>query len=292
MTDAPYTPPEVWTWDKENGGQFANINRPIAGPTHDKELPVGKHPLQLYSLATPNGVKGDDHARGAAGGRPQGRRIRRLADQHQRGRPVRLGLRRRQSEFEDPGADGPQRRPAGRASSNPARSCSISPRSSAPSCPTEQPARTECLNWLFWQMGSAPYLGGGFGHFYAYAPEKWEYPINRFAMEVKRQIDVLDRRLAETEYLGGRRIHHRRHGGLAVVWRPGEGRLYGDAANSSRSHELQERAALGRRDRAAPRGEARPHGQPRHRRSCRASCTNATTLRDFETQTQDKLEKA
>ena len=197
-----YVPPKVWTWDKENGGKFASINRPISGATHEKELPVGKHPLQLYSKGTPNGVKvtimleellarghsgaeydawmieigdGDQFSSGFVGANPNSK-IPALVD-HSGDTPVRVFesgsilfyLAEKFGEF----------------------------------LPTEIPARTECMNWLFWQMGSAPYLGGGFGHFYNYAPQKWEYPINRFSMEVKRQLDVLDKHLAENHYMAG-----------------------------------------------------------------------------------------
>jgi GST-like protein len=197
-----YVPPKVWTWDAASGGKFANINRPIAGPTLEKELQVGKHPLQLYSLATPNGVKvtvmleellalghtgaeydawlinigeGDQFGSGFVDVNPNSK-IPALMD-HSTDTPTRvfesgailLYLAEKFGEF-------------------------------LPKDPTE---RTETLSWLFWLMGSAPYLGGGFGHFYAYAPEKFEYAINRFSMEAKRQMDVLDRRLAESEYLGG-----------------------------------------------------------------------------------------
>ncbi|MFN4159785.1 MAG: glutathione-dependent disulfide-bond oxidoreductase [Gemmobacter sp.] len=200
MTDA-YTPPKVWTWDAENGGQFANINRPIAGATHDRDLPRGRHPLQLYSLATPNGQKvtilleellekghaadydawlieigkGDQFGSGFVGVNPNSK-IPALLD-HATTPPTRvfesasilLYLAEKFGDF----------------------------------LPTDHAARTECLNWLFWQMGSAPYLGGGFGHFYKYAPTKMEYPINRFAMEVKRQLDVLDRHLADHPFMAG-----------------------------------------------------------------------------------------
>ncbi|HSP59038.1 MAG TPA: glutathione-dependent disulfide-bond oxidoreductase [Halomonas sp.] len=200
--DNDYTPPAVWTWEKASGGQFASINRPIAGPTHDQPLPVGKHPFQLYSLATPNGVKvtvmfeellalghtkaeydawlikigdGDQFGSGFVEVNPNSK-IPALMD-HSTNPPIRvfesgailLYLAEKFDEF----------------------------------LPHEPAARTETLNWLFWQMGSGPFLGGGFGHFYAYAPEKLEYPIDRFAMEVKRQLDVLDRRLAENRYLAG-----------------------------------------------------------------------------------------
>ena len=202
---SPYAPPKVWTWNKENGGRFANINRPIAGATHDKELPVGRHPLQLYSLATPNGVKvtvmlEELLALGHAGAEYDAWLIR-INER----RTVRQRLRRGEPQLQDPGAARPQRRRSRCACSSPARSCCTWPRSSAAPCcrPIGTPQRAECLSWLFWQMGAAPYLGGGFGHFYAYAPSKIEYAIDRYAMEVKRQLDVLDRRLAESAYLAG-----------------------------------------------------------------------------------------
>jgi GST-like protein len=196
-----YTPPEVWTWNKDNGGRFANINRPIAGPTHDKELQVGKHPLQLYSLATPNGIKvtvmleellalghagaeydawlinigeGDQFGSGFVSANPNSK-IPALVD-HSGPKPVRV--------FESG-----------------AILLYLAEKFGA-FLPTDH-TRGECLSWLFWQMGATPYLGGGFGHFYAYAPTKIEYAIDRFAMEVKRQLDVLDRRLGESEYLAG-----------------------------------------------------------------------------------------
>ena len=203
MTDSsPYTPPKVWTWNPGNGGRFANINRPISGATHDKELPVGRHPLQLYSLATPNGVKvtvmleellalghsgaeydawlikiseGDQFGSGFVAANPNSK-IPALFDRSGP-TPVRV--------FESG-----------------AILLHLAEKFGA-FVPTEGAKRAECLSWLFWQMGSAPYLGGGFGHFYAYAPSKIEYAIDRFAMETKRQLDVLDRRLAESAYLAG-----------------------------------------------------------------------------------------
>ena len=201
-SEIEYTPPKVWTWEQENGGKFASINRPVAGATHEKELPVGRHPLQLYSLATPNGVKvtimleellasghteaeydawiirisdGDQFSSGFVAANPNSK-IPALVD-HGGETPVRVfesgAILQYLAEKFDAFL------PAGGA------------------------ARAECLSWLFWQMGSAPFLGGGFGHFYAYAPAKFEYPINRYAMEVKRQLDVLDRHLAEHRYLAG-----------------------------------------------------------------------------------------
>jgi GSH-dependent disulfide-bond oxidoreductase len=203
MTDTPdYTPPKVWTWTKPSGGRFENINRPTAGATHEKELPVGRHPLQLYSLGTPNGVKvtvmleellalghsgaeydawlirigeGDQFGSGFVAANPNSK-IPALVD-HSGPKPIRvfetgailMYLAEKFGEF----------------------------------LPTEPAARAECLSWLFWQMGSTPYIGGGFGHFYAYAPIKIEYAIDRFAMETKRLLDVLDRRLAESRYVAG-----------------------------------------------------------------------------------------
>jgi len=203
MTDtAEYTPPKIWSWDKENGGRFANINRPISGATLEKDLPVGKHPLQLYSLATPNGVKvtvmleellalghtgaeydawiiriqeGDQFGSGFVAANPNSK-IPALMD-HSTATPTRV--------FESG-----------------AILLYLAEKFGA-FLPTDHAKRTECLSWLFWQMGSAPYLGGGFGHFYAYAPTKIEYCIDRFAMEVKRQLDVLDKHLAINEYMAG-----------------------------------------------------------------------------------------
>ena len=203
MTDSPtYSPPAIWTWNKENGGRFANINRPIAGPTHDKDLPVGRHPMQLYSLGTPNGVKvtvmleellalghtgaeydawlikineGDQFGSGFVALNPNSK-IPALVD---RSGPMPIRL------FE-----------SGAILMHLAEKFNAY-------LPTDLAARAECLSWLFWQMGSAPFLGGGFGHFYAYAPSKIEYAIDRYAMEVKRQLDVLDQRLADNAYLAG-----------------------------------------------------------------------------------------
>jgi len=204
MSEAPtYTPPKVWTWHKESGGRFANINRPVAGATHEKVLPVGRHPFQLYSLATPNGVKvtvmleellakghagaeydawiipinvGEQFGSGFVAVNPNSK-IPALLDRSDPEHPIRvfesgailMHLAEKFGEF----------------------------------LPSDRSERAECLSWLFWQMGAAPFLGGGFGHFYAYAPAKIEYAIDRYAMEVKRQLDVLDRRLAESEYVAG-----------------------------------------------------------------------------------------
>ncbi|MEY2873594.1 MAG: hypothetical protein RLZZ373_965, partial [Pseudomonadota bacterium] len=197
MTDpTPYTPPPIWTWDKANGGRFANINRPIAGPTHEKALPVGRHPLQIYSLATPNGVKvtillEELLALGHTGAEYDAWLIK-IGDGDQFG-----------SGFVEANPNSKIPALMDRSGPKPIRVFEsgailvyLAEKFGA-FLPTEPAQRAECLSWLFWQMGSAPFLGGGFGHFYAYAPFKIEYAIDRYAMEVKRQLDVLDRQLAE-----------------------------------------------------------------------------------------------
>ena len=198
-----YTPPKTWTWDAPSGGQFASINRPIAGATHERALPVGAHPLQLYSLGTPNGIKvsvmlEELLAAGHAGAEYDAWRID-IGEGDQFG-----------SGFVDINPN--SKIPALLDLSDPARPQRVFESGAillylaekfGALLPGDRGARTEALSWLFWQMGSAPFLGGGFGHFYAYAPEKYEYPINRYAMEVKRQYDVLDRRLGEVPYVAG-----------------------------------------------------------------------------------------
>jgi GST-like protein len=203
MTEQPvYTPPKVWTWVKGNGGTFANINRPVAGPTHEKELPVGRHPLQLYSLATPNGVKvtvllEELLAAGHAGAEYDAWLIKiNEGDQFGSGF-VQVNPNSKIPALMDRSGTAPVR-----VFESGAILLYLAEKFGA-FLPKGHAARTECLSWLFWQMGAAPYLGGGFGHFYAYAPIKIEYAINRFAMEVKRELDVLDRRLGETQYLTG-----------------------------------------------------------------------------------------
>ncbi|MGY2438183.1 glutathione-dependent disulfide-bond oxidoreductase [Pseudomonas sp. SDO52101_S400] len=202
MSNTPYVPPKVWTHSAPSGGQFANINRPVAGPTHDKALPVGKHPLQLYSLATPNGVKvtillEELLALGHTGAEYDAWLIRiGEGDQFSSGF-VEINPNSKIPALLDRGAE-----PAIRVFESGSILLYLAERFGA-FLPTDLAGRTETLNWLFWQMGAAPYLGGGFGHFYAYAPEKFEYPIDRFTMEAKRQLDVLDRRLAESPYLAG-----------------------------------------------------------------------------------------
>jgi GST-like protein len=203
MTDQnDYSPPKVWTWNKASGGRFASINRPVAGPTHDKELPVGKHPLQLYSLATPNGVKAtvmlEELLELGHSGAEYDAWLIRIQEGDQFGSGfVAVNPNSKIPALLDRGGEQPVR-----VFESGSILLYLAEKFGA-FLPQEQPARAECLSWLFWQMGSAPYLGGGFGHFYAYAPVKIEYAIDRFAMEAKRQLDVLDRRLAESRYLGG-----------------------------------------------------------------------------------------
>ena len=199
---AEYIPPAVWTWDKANGGRFANINRPISGATHEKDLPVGRHPLQLYSLATPNGVKvtvmlEELLALGHAGAEYDAWLIRiNDGDQFSSGF-VAVNPNSKIPALLDRSGPAPVR-----VFESGAIMMHLAEKFGA-FLPTGGAARAECLSWLFWQMGSAPFLGGGFGHFYAYAPTKMQYPIDRYAMEVKRHMDVLDRRLAESAYLAG-----------------------------------------------------------------------------------------
>ena len=287
MTDtSDYTPPKVWIWNKPSGGRFENINRPIAGPTHQKELPVGRHPLQLYSLGTPNGVKvtimleellalghsgaeydawlirigdGDQFGSGFAAINPNSK-IPALVDRSG-AKPIRvfetgamlMYLAEKFGEF----------------------------------LPTEAGARAECLSWLFWQMGSAPYLGGGFGHFYAYAPTKIEYAIHRFAMEAKRLLDVLDRRLADNEYVTGGEYTIADmaifpwYGGLAKGWLYGAAEFLSvqDYKNVQRwADTLLERPAV-KRGRMVNRLSGEPSSQLHERHDAS----------DFDTKTQDKI---
>jgi GST-like protein len=203
MSDSSdYTPPRVWTWDKANGGRFANINRPIAGPTHEKELPIGRHPLQLYSQGTPNGVKvtvllEELLALGHSGAEYDAWLIR-ISE----GAQFSSGFVAANPNSKIPALVDRSGATPVRVFESGAILLYLAEKFGA-FLPAGGAARAECLSWLFWQMGSAPYLGGGFGHFYAYAPSRMEYPINRFTMEVKRQLDVLDRRLAESEYVAG-----------------------------------------------------------------------------------------
>lgn len=284
-----YVPPRIWQWEQPSGGAFASINRPVSGPTHDAALPVGKHPLQLYSMGTPNGVKvtvmleellalghtaaeydawliriseGDQFGSGFVKANPNSK-IPALMD-HATSPPTRvfesgailLYLAERFGEF----------------------------------LPSDHVERTEALNWLFWQMGSAPYLGGGFGHFYAYAPEKLEYPINRFAMEVKRQLDVLDRRLAESRYLGGGDYTIADIANWAWYGQLALGRLYdaGEFLQVQEYRHVQRWASEIDARPAVERGRMvnRTFGEPE------TQLHERHDARDFETQTQDKIDPA
>jgi GST-like protein len=290
MSDTPeYTPPKVWTWNKPNGGQFASINRPISGPTHDKELPIGRHPLQLYSLATPNGQKvtillEELLALGHKGAEYDAWVVK-IQDGEQFGSGfVAVNPNSKIPALMDRSGPKPIR-----VFESGAILMYLAEKFGA-FLPTEPAARAECLSWLFWQMGSAPYLGGGFGHFYAYAPVKIEYAIDRFAMEAKREMDVLDKRLAVSEYIAGDSYTIADmaifpwYGGLAKGWQY-------DAAEFLSVHEyknvlrwadqLLTRPAVQRgRKVNRIRGELSMQLHERHDAS------------DFDTKTQDKLATA
>lgn len=197
-----YTPPAVWIWDKESGGKFAGINRPISGATHNKELPVGKHPLQLYSQGTPNGIKVTIMLEELLAAGHDGAEYDAWLIEIGKGDQFSSGFVAVNPNSKIPALVDHSGNELQRIFESGAILIYLAEKFSA-FLPGSGIARTECLSWLFWQIGSAPYLGGGFGHFYAYAPEKWEYPINRFAMEVKRQLDVLDKHLAHHKYMAG-----------------------------------------------------------------------------------------
>jgi Glutathione S-transferase len=284
-----YTPPEVWTWTKPNGGAFASTNRPIAGPTHDKELPVGRHPLQLYSLGTPNGVKvtimlEELLALGHAGAEYDAWLIK-IGDGDQFGSGfVAVNPNSKIPALFD--RSGPK---SIRVFESGSILLYLAEKFGA-FLPNDFAARTETLNWLFWQVGSAPYLGGGFGHFYAYAPTKIEYAIDRFAMEVKRQLDVLDRRLAESEYLAGSDYTIADiatfpwYGGLVKGWQYGAAEFLSvqDYKNVQRwADAILARPAV-RRGRMVNRMSGAPSEQLRERHD----------TSDFDTKTQDKLVEA
>ncbi len=290
MTDSKdYVPPKVWTWEQPNGGAFAHINRPIAGPTHDKELPVGKHPLQLYSLGTPNGVKvtillEELLALGHVGAEYDAWLINiREGDQFGSG-------------FVDINPNSKIPALFDRSGEQPVRvfeSGSIllylSDKFQA-FLPKTGAARTEALNWLFWQMGSAPYLGGGFGHFYAYAPAKFQYAIDRFTMETKRQLDVLERRLAVSEYLGGDQYTIADiavfpwYGGLVKGWLYGAAEFLSvqDYKHVQRWAETVYSRPAVKRGRMVNRMQGEPAEQLRERHDAN----------DFDTKTQDKIQPA
>ncbi|KIQ32160.1 S-transferase [Variovorax paradoxus] len=281
-----YTPPTVWSWNKESGGRFANINRPIAGATHEKDLPVGKHPLQLYSLATPNGVKvtvmlEELLALGHTGAEYDAWLIR-ISEGDQFGSGfVAVNPNSKIPALMDRSGTTPIR-----VFESGAILQYLAEKFGA-FLPTEPAARAECLSWLFWQMGSAPYLGGGFGHFYAYAPTKIEYAIDRFAMEVKRQLDVLDRRLAESRYLAGNDYTIADiavwpwYGALAKgqLYESGEFLQVSEYKNVLRwNDEIAQRPAA-QRGRMVNRAWGQPESQLHERHDAG----------DFDTRTQDKL---
>lgn len=287
MTDAPYTPPKVWTWNKENGGAFASTNRPIAGATHEKELPIGEHPFQLYSLATPNGQKvtimfEELLAAGHKGAEYDAWLIKIDGNQFGSGF-VDVNPNSKIPALMDRSGDKPFR-----VFESGAILMHLAEKFGA-FLPKDGPERAETLSWLFWQMGSAPFLGGGFGHFYAYAPTKIEYAIDRYAMETKRQLDVLDRQLANNEFIAGQDYSIADmaifpwYGGLA------EGAIYGDAGTflDVASYKNLQRWVKAVGDRPAVK---------RGRMVNRASGDPAKQLRerhdasDFETKTQDKIE--
>jgi len=287
MSDqAPYTPPTVWTWNQDNGGRFANINRPTAGATHDKALPVGRHPLQLYSLATPNGVKvtvllEELLALGHAGAEYDAWLVR-INDGEQFGSGfVAANPNSKIPVLVDRSGAAPIR-----VFESGAILLHLAEKFDA-LLPAGGAARAECLSWLFWQMGAAPFLGGGFGHFYAYAPSKMEYAIDRYAMEVKRQLDVLDRRLGESRYLAGDEYTI---ADIAVWPWYGtlvKGQLYGageflqvqDYANVLRWTDEIARRPAAQRGRMVNRTWGQPASQLHERHDAS----------DFETRTADKL---
>ena len=291
MTEpTPYTPPKVWTWNKQNGGKFANINRPIAGPTHDKELPVGRHPLQLYSLGTPNGVKvtvllEELLAAGHSGAEYDAWLIK-ISEGEQFGSGfVGVNPNSKIPALMDHSAVKSGSKPV-RVFESGAILLYLAEKFGA-FLPRDHAARTECLSWLFWQMGSAPYLGGGYGHFYAYAPFKIEYAIDRFSMEVKRQLDVLDRRLAESAYLAGDEYTIADmavwpwYGALAkgLLYGGGEFLQVQEYANVQRwTGQIAQRPAV-KRGRMVNRIQGEPSSQLRERHEAG----------DFDTKTLDKI---
>ena len=288
MTDATYTPPKVWTWNKESGGRFAAINRPIAGPTHDKELPVGKHPFQLYSLATPNGIKvtvmfEELLAAGHKGAEYDAWLIRIQGDQFGSGF-VAVNPNSKIPALMDRSGPKPFR-----VFESGSILLHLANKFGA-FIPKDEATRAECISWLMWQMGSAPYLGGGFGHFYAYAPMKIEYAIDRFAMETKRLLDVLDRRLAESQYVAGPAYTIADiaifpwYGGLAKFNQYGAAEFLAvhEYKNVQRwADMLYERPAV-RRGRMVNRLSGDPSEQLHERHDAS----------DFDTKTQDKLAAA
>ncbi len=284
-----YTPPTVWTWNKDNGGRFANINRPIAGATHDKELPVGRHPLQLYSLATPNGVKVTVMLEELLGAGHRGAEYDAWLIRINEGDQFGSGFVAVNPNSKIPALldrSGPE--PV-RVFESGAILLHLAEKFGA-FLPAGGSARAECLSWLFWQMGSAPFLGGGFGHFYAYAPTKIEYAIDRYAMEVKRQLDVLDRHLADRPYLAGDDYTIADmaiwpwYGNLVkgLLYEAGEFLQVQDYTNVVRWTDAIAKRPAVRRGRMVNRAFGEPSSQLHERHEAG----------DFDTQTQDKLTAA
>ena len=280
-----YTPPKVWTWNRENGGRFANINRPVSGATHEAELPVGRHPLQLYSLATPNGVKVTIMLEELLAAGHKGAEYDAWLIRINEGDQFGSGFVATNPNSKIPALVDRSGPTPIRVFESGAILIHLAEKFGA-FLPVDVAARAECLSWLFWQMGSAPYLGGGFGHFYAYAPTKIEYAIDRFAMEAKRQLDVLDRRLADNAYLGGADYTIADmavwpwYGGLAkgLLYEAGEFLQVQDYANVQRwADVIGERAAV-RRGRMVNRVVGDPSSQLHERHDAA----------DFDTRTQDK----
>ncbi len=291
MTDttanSEYTPPKVWTWDKQSGGRFANINRPIAGPTHDKELPVGKHPFQLYSLGTPNGVKVTVMFEELLAAGHSGAEYDAWLINIGQGDQFGSGFVAINPNSKIPALLDRSTNPPTRVFESGSILLYLAEKFDA-FLPREHHKRAEALNWLFWQMGSAPYLGGGFGHFYVYAPTKIEYAIDRYAMEVKRQLDVLNRHLADHEWMVGDEYSIADMAICPWYGNVARGGAYGDSATFLSAHEythvLRWAEAFNARP-AVKRGRMvnRPFGDPAGQLLERHDAS------DFELRTQDKV---
>ena len=287
MADDPYTPPKVWKWDAESGGRFASINRPISGATHEKDLPVGKHPLQLYSLGTPNGVKVTVMLEELLAAGHSGAEYDAWLINIMEGDQFSSGFVSANPNSKIPALMDHSTNPPTRVFESGSILLYLAEKFDA-FLPKDARKRTEALSWLFWQMGSAPYLGGGFGHFYAYAPIKIEYAIDRFAMEVKREMDVLDKRLADNEFMAGDEYTIADmaiwpwYGALAtgVVYDAGEFLQVHEYENVQRwTKQIADRPAV-KRGRMVNRTFGKPETQLRERHDAS----------DFDTRTQDKLE--
>jgi GST-like protein len=287
MTDATYVPPKVWTWDADSGGKFANINRPIAGATHDKVLPKGKHPMQLHSLATPNGVKVTVMLEELLAAGFTGAEYDAFIVNIMEGEQFGSGFVDINPNSKIPALMDNSTNPPTRVFESGAILLYLAEKFNA-FLPSDPAGKAECMSWLFWQMGSAPMLGGGFGHFYAYAPEKYQYPIDRYAMEVKRQLDVLNNQLADKEFICGDEYTIADMAIWAWYGAMVLGKLY-EAAEfldvESYTHLLRWAKKIDARD-AVKRGKMvnRSWGQPE------GQLLQRNDASDFENKTQDKLE--